>query len=191
MGNVVSFQVSVSDLTPTFGPALGAQLLDIFIRDPAVGSFSTAAPHPLRNFTIANDSAWSSRIEIQGFATPVFVDVRGREVGTVDVVADQKTRTIQVNVQKSDLGQPGRGWVFTVTLAGQDGFSPDQARGFAAAPQPYLFGVCAVDLTAPICRLSAATVPKLMDVITPRRVRQADELDPTRGRVSLQGVTAP
>ena len=33
---------------------------------------------------------------------------------------------------KATLGHPGPGWGFTVVLTGQDGFSRDQARGFAA-----------------------------------------------------------
>ena len=41
------------------------------------------------------------------------------------------------------------GWVFTVALTGQDGFSPDQARTFAATPQPFNFGVCASGGTSP------------------------------------------
>jgi hypothetical protein len=34
-------------------------------------------------------------------------------------------------------------------------------------------------------------VPKVMDTFTPAGVDQKTELDPTRGRVVLQGVTVP
>jgi glucoamylase len=91
-------------------------------------------------------------------------------------------------VPKSALGQPTSGWVFSVVLTGQDGFSPDQARGFAATPQPFLFGVCATGGTSPICSVDAAAVPKAIDVITPPGVSQGTELDPTRGPVVIQGV---
>jgi glucoamylase len=87
------------------------------------------------------------------------------------------------------LGTPTSGWVFTVVLHGQDGFSPDQARGFAATPQPFLFGLCAsTTVVSPICSIDPATAPKAMDVITPAGVSQATELDPTLGPVQIAGV---
>jgi len=190
-GATVYLRAQLRDLTPTFGSPLGAQLLDVFIRDPAAGSFSTAPPFPQRNYTIAADSAWSSRIEVQGFAGPVFTDPAGTGKGSVTVTANQATRSILVAVPKSGLGQPGPGWVFTVALHGQDGFSPDQARGFAPTPQPYLFGLCGPGVSSPICGIDPATAPKVMDTITPAGVDQRLELDPTRGPVALHGVPAP
>ena len=75
-------------------------------------------------------------------------------------------------VPKSALGQPAAGWVFTVVLTGQDGFSRDQARGFAPTPQPFLFGVCAPGGTSPICAADPATVPKAVDTMTPAGISQ-------------------
>lgn len=76
-------------------------------------------------------------------------------------------------------------------LHGQDGFSPDQARGFAATPQPFSFGVCGPDASGPICAADPATVPRAMDVITPSGVSQETELDPTRGAAAIRSVTIP
>jgi glucoamylase len=78
-----------------------------------------------------------------------------------------------------------------VVLTGQDGFSPDQARGFAPTAQPFLFGVCAPGGTAAICSFDPGSVPKAVDVITPAGVSQATELDPTLGPVVIQPVTVP
>jgi glucoamylase len=78
-----------------------------------------------------------------------------------------------------------------VTLTGQDGFSPDQARGFAATPQPYQFGVCTPGETSPLCSLDPATVPNALDVITPTGQSQPDELNPTLGPVTLRAVPVP
>jgi glucoamylase len=94
-------------------------------------------------------------------------------------------------VPKSAFGTVASGWVFTVVLTGQDGFSPDQARSFASTPQAFQFGVCAPGGTSPICAVSPGSVPKVMDTITPAGVSQSSELDPTAGPVVLQGVTAP
>jgi len=89
------------------------------------------------------------------------------------------------------LGQPGPGYGFTVVLTGQDGFSSDQARGFASTPQDFQFGVCATQSSDPHCTVDPGTVPKAMDVITPAGVAQSTELDYTAGPVVLQGVTIP
>ena len=77
----------------------------------------------------------------------------------------------------------------TVALHGQEGFSQDQARSFAKAPQAYQFGVCDLDAKARICGVAPTKVAKVMDVIPPADVLQSEELDPTPGRVTLQGIT--
>src|SRR5262249_52343685 len=154
------------------GSPLGAQLLDVFVRDPKAAVFSSAAAFSSRNYTIAPDSAWSSRIEVQGFAGPVFVDATGNPLGTVTVTANQATRSILIAVPKAALGQPGTGWVFTVALHGQDGFSADQARGFARTAQPFQFGLCAPGGTSPVCGIDPGTAPKVVDTIPPTGVDQ-------------------
>ena len=107
------------------------------------------------------------------------------------MVASQSDGTITIALPEAQFGTPGSGWGFSVVLTGQDGFSADQARGFAPTPQAFLFGVCAPGGTAPICSVDPSTVPKAMDVITPEGVSQATELDPTLGPVAIQPVTVP
>ncbi|HXM57251.1 MAG TPA: glucodextranase DOMON-like domain-containing protein, partial [Candidatus Dormibacteraeota bacterium] len=187
-GSDVFLRLQVGDLSPTFGSPLGAQLVDVFVRDPSKAATSTSPPFPSRNYSIAPAAAWSSRLEVQGFAAPVFVDATGASLGAVQVSASATSRFITMIVPKSALGQPGPGWIFTVVLTGQDGFSPDQARGFAPTPQPFLFGVCAAAGGSPICAADPAGVPKAVDVVTPAGVSQATELDPTRGPVAIEGV---
>ncbi|HEY2671970.1 MAG TPA: glucodextranase DOMON-like domain-containing protein [Rugosimonospora sp.] len=187
-GATIYLRAQLRDLTPTFGSPLGAQLLDVYVRDPAGATFSTAAAFPSRNYGIAADSAWSSRIEVQGFADPVFVDAAGHSLGTVSVTANQATRSILIAVPASALGHPATGWVFTVALHGQDGFSTDQARGFDATPQPYLFGLCAPGGTSPVCHIDPGSAPKVSDTLTPAGVDQAVELDPTAGPPALHGL---
>jgi glucoamylase len=190
-GATIFLRATLRDLTPTFGSPLGAQLLDLYVRDPADGPFSTAARFASRNYGLAAGSAWSRLIEVQGFADPVFTDAAGNSVGSATVAASQASRSITIAVPAAALGRPGAGWVFTVVLHGQDGFSPDQARGFAPTPQPFSFGLCAPGGTSPICSIDPGTAPKAMDVIPPAGVSQATELDPTAGPVALQGVVVP
>jgi carbohydrate-binding DOMON domain-containing protein len=96
-------------------------------------------------------------------------------------------------VDKAALGgTPASGWTFTVVLTGQDGFSPDQARGFQSTPEPFQFGVCATASADAHCIVDPATVPKAVDVLTPSGVTQSDELDYTKHpSVVISGVTIP
>jgi glucoamylase len=190
-GTTAYLRATIANLTPTFGQVDGAQLLDVYVHVPGAATTSTAAPFPTRNYTIASSGAWSQMLEVQGFAAPVWKDASGNTVGTPQVLASQSDGTITIALPESALGTPGSGWGFTVVLTGQDGFSPDQARGFAATPEDFLFGVCAPNGTAPICSVGPGTVPKAVDVITPAGVSQATELDPTLGTVAIQPVTVP
>jgi glucoamylase len=178
-GNII-FRVQVRDLSPTFGSPLGAQLVDVYVHDPnaATADISTAASFPQRNYQIASGAAWSRLIEVQGFGQR-YIDAHGDTLGTVSIRANQVSRYITFSVPASSLGQPMSGWGFTVVLTGQDGFSPDQARGFQPTPQEFQFGVCATASSDPHCTVDPGTVAKAMDVVAPAGVAQSDELDYT------------
>jgi glucoamylase len=190
-GTTAYLRATIANLAPTFGQVDGAQLVDVYVHVPGAATTSTAAAFPQRNYTIASAGAWSQRLEVQGFLPPVWQDASGNSVGTAQVLASQSDGTITIALPESAFGTPGSGWGFTVVLTGQDGFSPDQARGFAPTPQPFQFGVCAPNGTAQICSVDPGTVPKAVDVITPAGVSQATELDPTLGPVVIQPVTVP
>jgi glucoamylase len=190
-GTYAYLRVTLRTLVPTFGALDGAQLLDVYVHVPGASPTSTAAAYTSRNYTIAPSGAWSQRVEVQGFASPVWVNASGGTVGTAYPLAVQSDRTITVALPESSFGTPAAGWGFTVVLTGQDGFSSDLARAFTATPGAFTFGVCAVGGTAPICSVDPTTVPKAMDVITPPGVSQATELDPTLGPVVIQPVVVP
>ncbi|MBZ5639973.1 MAG: glucan 1,4-alpha-glucosidase [Acidobacteriia bacterium] len=189
-----TFKAKVRDLTPTFGSGLGAQLLDVYVRDPgaAPADTSLAASFPQRNYSIAPGSAWSRLIEVQGFGQR-FIDAHGNTLGSVTIGANAISRFITFSVPTSSLGGiAGSGWGFTVVLTGQDGFSPDQARGFAPTPQPFLFGVCATASADVRCTVDPGSVPRAVDVLTPPGVLQSEELDYTViAPTTLQGVMIP
>lgn len=189
-GSTVTFKLQTRDLTQTFGSPLGAQLVDVYARDPSASTFSTAASFPQRNYTIAADSAWNRLLEVQGFGQR-YIDGQGNTLGTINISANAISRYITFSVPTSTFGTPASGWIFTVVLTGQDGFSPDQARGFASTPQQFLFGVCATASGDPHCAANPNTVPKALDVIPPSGVDQSTELDYTLGPVILHGVTVP
>jgi glucoamylase len=190
-GTFAYLRVTLANLVPTFGSTDGAQLLDLYVHVPGVSSTSTQAAFASRNYTIASAGAWSQRVEVQGFASPVWVNAAGNSVGTASALAVQADKTITVALPEAQFGTPTSGWGFSVVLTGQDGFSPDQARAFTATPGADTFGVCAPDGTAPICSVDPTTVPKAMDVLTPAGVSQATELNPTLGAVVIQPVTVP
>jgi glucoamylase len=191
-GNII-FRLQTRDLTPTFGSPLGAQLVDVYVHDPAAapGDSSTAASFPQRNYQIAAGGAWNRLIEAQGFGQR-YIDAHGTTMGTVAIRANQISRYITFSVPASSLGRPGSGWGFTVVLTGQDGFSPDQARSFNATPAPFNFGVCATASADPHCTVDPGTVPKAMDVLTQPGVQQSDELDYTlHNPVTISDVVIP
>jgi glucoamylase len=186
----VYLQVGVQNLAPTFGTQFGAQLLDFYIRDPSAAAFSNQAAFASRNYTIG--SPWSERIEAQGFAPVVWVNATGQSLGNGQLVVDQTGSTATVVVPRAAFGNPGSGWVFTVALTGQDGFSPDQARAFTSTPGAYSFGVCASGGTAKICSVDPSTVPKVMSTLAPGGVaQQHQELNLTENPVVLAGVPIP
>ena len=181
-------------LTPTFGSALGAQLVDVYVHNPnaAVSDTSTAAAFAGRNYAIAASAAWSSLLEVQGFGQR-YVDAHGNILGSISISANAISRFITFSVPTSSLGgQPGSGWGFTVALTGQDGFSPDLARTFTSTPGAFTFGVCATASGDPHCTVDPTTVPKVLDVLTPPGIVQSNELDYTlHNPVTLQGVFIP
>lgn len=190
--DTVTFRVRTRDLSPTFGNALGAQLIDVYVRDPAGTTTSTAPSFPQRNYTVDPAAAWTRLIEVQGFGQR-FIDASGATVGTVSIRGTQATRYITFTVTKAALGgTPAPGWSFAVVLTGQDGFSPDQARGFQPQAQDFQFGVCtpeAVALADPRCAVDPNTVAKAMDILTPPGVQQSEVLDPLALPVVIPAVT--
>jgi carbohydrate-binding DOMON domain-containing protein len=189
-GTDVIFRVQTRDLSETFGSALGAQLVDVYVSVPGAATTSTAAANASRNFTIAAPFAWSRLIQVEGFGQR-YVDATGATLGTVAITGNPVSRFITLRVPKASLGQPGPGWGFTVVLTGQDGFSSDRARGFQATPQEFQFGVCAAASMDPHCTFNPGLVPKAMDVFTPPGVSQATELDYTLGPVVITGIAIP
>ena len=190
-GDEIVFRLRTRDLTPTFGSPLGAQLVDVYVHVPGAAQTSTAASFPQRNYEIAPGGAWSRLIEVQGFGQR-YVDAAGATLGTVSIRGNAISRYITFSVPEASLGTPGPGWGFTVVLTGQDGFSSDQARGFAPTPQPFQFGVCASVSSDPHCTVDPGTVPKAMDVLTPAGTSQADELDYTlHDPVTIAPVVVP
>jgi glucoamylase len=188
-GTTITFRVQTRDLTPTFGPANGAQLVDVYVHNPAATTTSTQPADPARNYTIAPADAWSRLIEVQGFGQRFTDPSLTTTVGAVNIRANSVSRFITFSVDKSALGgTPTSGWSFTVTLHGQDGFSPGQARTFAPTPQPFNFGECAAASSNPHCTFSTSLLPQVIDTITPTGVSQSAELDYTLGAVVLHGV---
>jgi carbohydrate-binding DOMON domain-containing protein len=197
-GDRITFRLETRDLTPTFGSPLGAQLVDVYVHIPGASPTSTDAAFTSgtsvpRHYQIAPAGAWNKRLEVQGFGQQ-YVDASGATLGTITISANAISRFITFSVPEASLGTPTSGWGFTVVLTGQDGFSPDQARGFQPTPQAFQFGVCATASSNPHCTFDPAKVPKAIDVLTPPGVNQSTELDYTLtapNPIVLQGITIP
>ncbi len=189
-GSTITFRARTGDLTPTFGSPLGAQMIDLYVTAPGASPTSTAASFPGRNYQLG--TPWSRLLEVQGFGQR-FVDAAGNTVGTIAIAARQISRYITFTVDKTALGgTPATGWSFAMTLTAQDGFSPDQARGFTSTPEAFQLGECAAVSTDPHCTAATGSLPKVMDTLTPSGVSQANELDYTLHQpVVVSAVTLP
>jgi glucoamylase len=188
LGPTVYLRTTLRTLVPTFGNVMGAQLLDIYVHTPGAAGTSTAAAFPSRNYAMSPADAWSQRVEVQGFASPAWVNANGDSLGTAAVVASTVAKTITIALPAATFGTPAVDWSFGEVLTGQDGFSPDQARAFAATAQDFAFGVCEPGGTSPICGVDPGTVPKAMDLLTPSGTNQSTELDPIVGPVMIRGI---
>ena len=188
-GTTAYLRATLGNLDPTFGDALGAQLLDIYVHTPGAARTSTQAAFATRRYTIASSDAWSQLVEVQGFAAPAWQDPGGASLGTAFVSVSQVSKTVTIALPEATFGTPGSGWSFAVALTGHDGFGEDGARMFAPTPGAFTFGVCArTGDRSPICSADPETVPKAFDVLTPSGVSQATELDPTLGPVVIRAV---
>ncbi|MDQ3454691.1 MAG: glycoside hydrolase family 15 protein, partial [Actinomycetota bacterium] len=188
--DTVYFVADVADLSPTFGDPLGAQLFTLFVRDPAAAQTSTAPFYASRNYTVAEQDAWSRAIQVRGFAAPRLIGPDFSPAGDLSVQANSTTGQLTIVTSTEALGGvPGPGWTFTLSLWGQDGFGIDEARPITPTPQDFTFGVCATGDTDPRCGLDPADAPFTMDTIPPPGVEQEVILDATLGPVELRGVT--
>jgi hypothetical protein len=189
-GTTIYFLLTLRDLTPTFGNALGAQLVDVYLHDPnaAAANTTTSAAFPGRNYQIAAADAWSRLVEVQGFGQR-YVDANGNTLGTVTISVSAATNTVMFSVPAATLGHPGPGWDAVMLLTGQDGFNPDLARSFTSTPSAFTFGVCATASADAHCTANPASVPRIMDTITPAGTAQSNELDYTlHSPVALLGI---
>ena len=194
----ITFRLQTVDLTPTIWQPAGRPAGGCVRPRPPRGGFGHLHGGLLLRpqLRIASGSAWNRLIEVQGFGQR-YVDAHGSTLGPVSISANSISRYITFSVPKASLGgTPSTGWVFTVVLTGQEGFSPDQARGFAATP-PVVFGVCATVSSDPHCTVDPSTVPKAMDVITPlrqavgrARLHTPQARDPARRHDALRCVGA-
>ena len=216
-GSTVSFQIGLANLQSTFGSLLGAQLIDLYIHAPPgsepSGETQSTAAAGAWNYSIAPAGAWNQLIEVDGFGTDDWVTPGSAtsglsgssSVGTPQVSVAQLSPSgsatpglVTITVPAAELGTPGSGWTFTVTLTGQDGFGNDDARTFTATPGAYTFGVCSAAVAGgssppAVCSADPGSVPLVMDTIPPTTVSVQAELDPTANPsgVVLQGATVP
>jgi glucoamylase len=188
-GTNVYIQTTIANLVNTFGSNFGAQLLDVYVKNPAVTSTSTSAAYSIMNYGIAPADAWTERLEAQGFGPVVWDDASGNSLGSAQFVVDDPSGTATLILPESTFGTVGPGWVFTVALTGQGSGSPP-VRNFTQPAGQFSFGVCQSGISSPICSLNPNSVPTVMDTIPPSGVSQDTELNPIPGPVELQGVTA-
>jgi glucoamylase len=189
-GTNVYLQTTIANLVNTFGSDFGAQLLDIYVKNPAVAQTSTSAAYSSMNYGIAPADAWTERLEAQGFAPVIWNDASGAPITSSvapQFVVDDPSGTATLILPESTFGKVGPGWVFTVALAGQGSGNPP-VRNFTQPAGQFSFGVCQSGISSPICSLNPNSVPTVIDTIPPSGITQDAELNPIPGPVELQGL---
>src|SRR5580704_11760004 len=177
--STVTFEVGIANLQSTFGSLDGAQLIEV----DGFGTDDWVTPASATSGLSGSSSVGTPQVSVIQLAPAASGETPG---------------LVTITVPTAELGTPGAGWTFTVTLTGQDGFGNDDARTFTATPGDYTFGVCSAAVAAEssppaICSYNPANVPIVMDTIPPTSVNVQTELDPTvnTSGVTLQGVTVP
>ena len=210
-----TIQVGIANMQPIYGSLLGGQLLDLYIHAPAAdvpaGELQSTAPAtagnngggPLDNYTIAQSAAWNQLVQVDGFGGYVWVTptaTSGGIAGAVSLGVPQVSFTqlgqgsdgespgvVDITLPNAQLGTPGAGWTFTLTVAGQNGFASTDLRGFTSTPGGYTFGVCSAQIAGEanppaICAANPSGVPAVMDTIPPLATdRVPSELTPGSG----------
>ena len=189
-GTNIIFRVQTRDLTPTFGSPQGAQLVDVYVHDPARRHDLDRGVVPAAQLPDRAGSAWNRLIEVQGFGQR-YIDASGATLGTVQICANQISRFITFSVPKATLGTPVRLGVHgRAHRAGR--VQPRPGRGFAPTPQEFQFGVCADGEQRPALHGRPRHRPEGDGRPHPAGVSQSDELDYTlHSPVTIQGVTIP
>ena len=192
-GTNIIFRVQNRNQAPTFGSPLGAQLIDVYVHDPAAAADVDGCRRiRQRNFQIAPESAWSKLIQVQGFGQR-FIDAGG---ATARHGQHPRQRAVAVHhVQRAEGRARPAGPGLDVHRGARPARTASAAtrrEGSSATPQQFQFGVCATASADPHCTFDPGAVPKVIDVLTPPGVLQSDELDYTlHTPVTITGVTIP
>ncbi len=195
-----TIQVGMANMQSIYGSLLGGQVLDLYIHAPgsavpagqlqstAGATAGNTAGGPFDNYGIAPAAAWNQLVQVDGFGNDTWVtpaSSTGGIAGATSLGEPQVSFTqlapgangetpglVDITLPDSVLGTPGPGWTFTLTVAGQNGFSATDLRGFTATPGAYTFGVCSVQTAAEpsppsICAENPNNVPNVLDTIPP------------------------
>ncbi len=172
------------NLTQIFGNPFGAQLLDLYVHNPAATTIIDGRRVPAAELHDRPADAWSERLEAQGFAALVWQNASGTALRARQFVVDNASGTATLVLPESVFGTVGSGWTFAVALTGQNGFNSYQARDFVQFPAATgnarrLRRLSDRGDTAPICSYRPGMVPKVMSTI--RAVRRSSQEHAARG----------
>ena len=112
------------------GRTFGAQLLDLYVRDPSQDrhvdrrAVPAAQLHDRARRRLEPAARGAGIRRRRSGSTPPAT--RSARRSSWPTTPPRRRRSIS---RLAQFGTVGRGWTFTVALTGQDGFSPDQARG--------------------------------------------------------------
>jgi hypothetical protein len=158
------FTFEVENLYDTFGGTFSPHYFLVYLRDPDASGGRTSALDDI-GLTAEFESPWQYRVGANGFGTGV-TDANGQNVATPDVVASFESNTAVVSIPKSAVGSADLADWEVVPVVGSEDQGP--LRSVAVEASTFTFGGAKQG--------AAGNAPRVIDMITPEGVSQADAL---------------
>ncbi|WP_303650784.1 glycoside hydrolase family 97 catalytic domain-containing protein [Halorubrum ezzemoulense] len=158
------FAFEVENLYDAFGGDFSPHYFLVYLRDPDANGGRTSALDDL-GLTAEFGAPWQYRIDASGFAKGI-TDADGGDLGTPEVFVSFESNTAVVSVPKSAVGGDISGWEVAPVVGSEDRGS---LRAVAEEAGTFVFGGAREG--------AAGNAPRVVDLVTPDGVSQADALD--------------
>ncbi|MGM0448591.1 MAG: glycoside hydrolase family 97 catalytic domain-containing protein [Methanobacteriota archaeon] len=159
------FAFEVENLYDTFGGDFSPHYFVVYVRDPSADGGRTTEIGNL-SVTAEFDEPWQYRVDASGFAAGV-VDAEGNELGSPDTFASLDENVAIVSIPKTTLGETNISDWEVLPIVGSEDFG--SFRDVRVDAGGYVFGGATDG--------AADNAPRVIDMITPEGVSQADALD--------------
>ncbi|WP_371161923.1 glycoside hydrolase family 97 catalytic domain-containing protein [Halorubrum miltondacostae] len=158
------FTFEVENLYDVFGGDFSPHYFLVYLRNPDASDGRTTALDDL-DLTAEFDQPWQYRIDASGFGRGI-TDTNGGSLGTPEVFTSFESDTAVISIPKSVVGDNIADWEVVPIVGSED---VGTLRPVAEEAEAYVFGGAHEG--------AADNAPRVIDLVTPEGVSQADALD--------------